>query len=61
MKYRATCPICGWSLMQASPNSRINVSCPKCKSSLSVEVEDNGIRVYTSKDVNFQKVQQAHG
>ncbi len=45
MKYRATCPICGWSLMQASPNSRINVSCPKCKSSLSVEVEDNGIRV----------------
>ncbi len=58
MKYRATCPICGWSLMQASPNSKINVSCPKCKSYLYVEVEDNGIRVYACRDETVRKVQQ---
>ena len=59
MKYRATCPICGWSLMQASPNSKINVSCPKCKSYLSVEVESDGVRVHTCSDGKLQKIQQA--
>ncbi|HIU30049.1 MAG TPA: hypothetical protein IAD50_07130 [Candidatus Egerieisoma faecipullorum] len=57
MKYRAMCPICGWTLMQASPNSQIKVNCPKCKSNLYVEVEENGVRVYTCKDEHFQKTQ----
>lgn len=56
MKYKATCPICGWSLIQASPNSQINISCPKCKSYLSVEVEENGVRVCACQNKSTKKI-----
>ena len=46
MKYRIACPICGWMLIQASPQSDIDADCPKCKSRLWIMVEERGIRIF---------------
>lgn len=47
MKYRANCPYCGWLLMQVSPNSEVNIDCPKCKCRLSFKVEEYSLQVVT--------------
>lgn len=47
MQYKATCPICGWSLMKATPNSEIHIDCPKCKNHLWIVIEEKGVRIQT--------------
>lgn len=49
MKYTATCPICGWSLIKAAPKSEININCPKCNSFLKIKVEENGIHIIAAE------------
>ncbi len=45
IKYRASCPICGWMLIQASPASEICIDCPKCKNHLQIEIDEYGVRI----------------
>ncbi len=45
IKCRASCPVCGRSLCRATPQSVVEIYCPKCKNPLLVSFENNCVSV----------------
>ncbi len=43
VKYRASCPICGHTLFKGTPNSHIDVNCPKCGQLLQISFEEESV------------------
>lgn len=50
--FSASCPICGRTLFKGSPSSYMELSCPKCKAYLSVNVENDGVRIHLKETQN---------
>ncbi len=43
--YLSSCPVCGRTLFRGTPDSCIEVGCPKCKEYLEVKFYDTGYQV----------------
>ncbi len=54
MKLYASCPFCGYKMFKAEPKSDVEIICPKCKASLRVIVEADGIKVIPIEKKNKQ-------
>ena len=50
--FLASCPVCGRSLFKGSPLSYMELGCPKCKTYLSVKIEENGIMTTVKETKN---------
>lgn len=44
-KYKAYCPICGKCLFKGTPNSKVEVFCPKCNGNMQVSFTSNGVSI----------------
>lgn len=42
-KFKAACPICGYGLCKGTPQSQIDINCPKCGEYLQVRFLEDGV------------------
>ncbi|GEM_PF-3239806 len=47
VSYLSSCPVCGRTLLRGTPDSCIEIGCPKCREYLKVEFHNTGFRVCT--------------
>ncbi len=45
----SSCPICGRTLFKGTPDSYIEVGCPKCKEYLKISFHEYGYQVHIAK------------
>ena len=50
MSYYTVCLVCGYKLLKAGNGSNIEITCPKCKKKVVIEVEDSTITIKTDDD-----------
>jgi len=47
MNYYTVCPACGYKLLKASDGSNVEITCPKCKEKIQIEIKNGKIIVTT--------------
>lgn len=47
----SSCPICGRTLFKGTPDSYIEVGCPKCKEYLKISFHEYGYQVHVVKHI----------